>query len=113
MASEFTIAADNVIVENTAYDTIIDTFENGKEQRRPRRSVSDKVWTLAFTTRAIADYNTVKSLFDSKLGAYTSFTWTNPLDSTEYTVRFVQDSLSVSHHTYGIVDFSVTLKKVS
>jgi len=47
----------------------------------------------------------VRDFFKGKAGAFMGFTWTNPNDSAEYTVRFVEDSFKFSRKAYGVYDF--------
>jgi len=47
----------------------------------------------------------VRDFFKARFGAFMSFTWTNPNDSVEYPVRFVEDSFQFSLKAYGVYDF--------
>lgn len=110
--ADFSLAPDYVFVKKTGYDTIVSEFENGAEQRRARRSGSIRSWRLSYRNKTTAELATVQTLFDAKKGALTSFTWTNPTDSVDYTVRFKEDSLEVAQKAYGVFDFDFELVEV-
>jgi hypothetical protein len=66
----------------------ISEFENKTEQRRlltPDRIMGWKITTPFMTQTQFSDY---LSIFDTKYGALTSFTFTCPFTATEYNVRF-------------------------
>lgn len=110
--SDLTLKPDFVFESTPEYSTIVTTFENGVEQRRPRRASAIPTWTLNFKNRNATDMNTILTLFNAKQGSYLSFTWDNPEDGNTYTVRFKQDSLKRSYKFYGIWDFSFELVQV-
>jgi phage-related protein len=113
MASDdLTVAPDYVFEETIKYSTAVSKFENGTEQRRSLWSTPLRKFKLAFRNRNSTDYGTLRDLFNAKLGAYTSFLWTNPNDSTQYTVRFDDDSLMVRQKAYGIYDVEFSLVQV-
>lgn len=108
----FTENPDFTYVEKTAYNTLVSEFENGAEQRRAKWGENLKRFKLEYKSRPQADYATVKTFFDARQGKYESFTWTNPLDSTAYTVRFDMDELEVKNTGYQIYDFTLMFKEV-
>lgn len=112
MPSDLVLKPDFPLETEVNFDTLITKFENGVEQRRPRRSNSIKTWTLSFKNRDTTDMNTILTLYNAKKGAYTAFTWDNPEDSTTYTVRFKEDSFKRQYHHYGLWDFSFELIQV-
>ena len=110
--SDFTLACDNAFDEAPEFNTLISKFANGVEQRRATRSGSIREFVLKFYNRPIADFQTARNFFLAKVGALTSFTWTNPNDSVEYTVRFKDDKLKFVRKSYQIYDFEFTLIQV-
>ena len=110
--ADLSLKPDFTFVKKGNYKTIISEFENGVEQRRPRWGATLREWQLQFRNRSASDVSTIQTLFDTKLGAYASFTWTNPLDSVDYTVRFKEDSFEVFNTAYGIYDFQFALVEV-
>ena len=80
------------------FRTVVSDFESGKEQRRQKWSADRKrfhlVYVVSSTVAALilAEFETLK-------GAYSTMSWTNPADTTSYTVRFVEDSLSLQYLT--------------
>ena len=103
--SDFTIAPDYIFEEQSRFQTLISQFENGAEQRRAKWSSGQKIWSLNFKNKTQDEFETVIAFFESKQGAYGSFTWTNPNDDTEYTVRFQEDSVTFQNKSFGVFDF--------
>lgn len=111
-ADDLTIEPDSTLEEEIEYNTLISKFENGVEQRRSLRASSLRKFKLLFKNRPLSDYSTIKSLFDTKLGAFSTLLWTNPNDSTQYTVRFEKDTLNVARQRFNTVDFEFSLQQV-
>lgn len=110
--ADFEAIPDFQFVTEKKYDTLITQFENGVEQRRARRSNPIQEFTLQFRNRPQADLDEVVTLFDTSKGSLSAFTWLNPEDATEYTVRFKEDSFKKMLKHYGIFDFEFTLVTV-
>ena len=103
--SDFTYLPDFLIDEAVEYKTLISEFENGAEQRRRKWANPLSKWTLRFNNRTLDEMTAVRDFFKNKAGSLAAFTWTNPNDSVEYTVRFAEDSFKFSRKAYGIYDF--------
>ena len=110
--ADYTFTPDFVLEEEIEYKTLITEFESGVEQRRKKWGSPRRSWRLQYKNRTKAEMEDVKNFFISKSGAYGSFTWENPNDSTEYTVRFVEDSFRFTLKAYQIYDFEVRLIEV-
>lgn len=110
--SDFTLTPDYVYSEKKQYKTLKTNFENGAVQTRAKWSSPLRTFRLVFKNRPYSDVTTLMTLFDSKYGGYGSFTFTNPNDSTEYTVRFSEDTLDVENKAYDVYDFSLSLEEV-
>lgn len=110
--ADFTLAPDYTFTKETNYKTLVSQFESGVEQRRSKWTAPVRTWKLQYKNRDATDLGTIQTLFDAKLGAYQSFTWTNPVDSVDYTVRFKEDSLSVSCDYYGRYNIEFELIEV-
>lgn len=110
--ADLELAPDFAFAKKTNYDTIISEFENGIEQRRPRRTNKIREWNLQFRNRPASEVATIQTLFDANKGAYSSFTWLNPQDAATYTVRFKEDSFEHRNHAPGFYDFDFTLVEV-
>jgi phage-related protein len=54
----------------------------------------------------------VRDFFISKKGAFTSFTWENPNDSTEYTVRFLDDAFKQKRVAFNVFSFNFEILEV-
>lgn len=110
--SDFTYSVDSVIEEDIGYATRVSSFENGVEQRRSVRSSSIRKFSLNFQNRTQAEMEQIRDFFIAKLGQLTSFTWTNPNDSVEYTVRFSEDSFKHTRDAYDIYNFQCQFVQV-
>jgi len=110
--SEFTSLPDFVFEESLEYKTLISEFENGAEQRRRKWTSPLRKWRLRFNNRVKTDMQSVRDFFKSKYGAFMAFTWTNPNDSVEYSVRFVEDSFKFTMKAHEVYDFEFDLMEV-
>ena len=111
-ADDLTIEPDSTLEEEIGYNTAISKFENGVEQRRSLSAAPLRKFKLYYKNRPLSDYSTIASLFNTKLGAFNTLLWTNPNDSTQYTVRFEKDTLNVARQRFNTVDFDFTLQQV-
>ena len=112
MPSDLVLMPDYVYDEEIKYKTLVTEFENGYEQRRTKWNAPLRKFTLSYINRTSTELGTLKTLFTTKLGMATSFTWTNPNDSVEYTVRFQEDSFKFSNKAYGVYDIDIVLTQV-
>lgn len=112
MPSDFTYTPDYVFVETPTFNTLISKFESGVEQRRAKRSAVQRKWTLQFTNKGKTEADAVNTFFQGKKGALTAFTWTNPIDSVEYTVRFVDDSFEMNLIAYQLYSYQFSFIEV-
>ena len=112
MANDLILNPDYVFDTEPRYNTLISTFENGAEQRRAKRSSAITEYNLVYKNRDSTDLSAITTLFDTKKGALTSFTWTHPISSATLTVRFKEDSLKYSYTFYGRYNFSFTLMTI-
>lgn len=110
--SDFNFNPDFVIDETIEYKTLLSQFDNGAEQRRRKWENPLRKWSLRFKTRAKSELIQIRDFFMNKCGAYGEFTWTNPNDATEYTVRFLDDSFKFSLIAFERYDFELELVEV-
>jgi len=76
------------IQEMLAYDpTIRSEYENGVVKSRPRFTSTKKKWLLSYRHLTSVDKAALISLQNTYLVGSNSYTWTNPDDDVEYTVR--------------------------
>ena len=107
--SDLSATPDSVLEETPKFKTLISEYENGVEQRRAKWSTPIREFNLTFRNRNASEYGTALAFFTGKTGALTSFTWTNPNNSTEYTVRFKDDSLKFTRTGYQIYHYEYSL----
>ena len=112
MVSDLTDMPDYVYDEEIQYQTLISNFENGYEQRRAKWATPLRKFHLVYKNRTTTEIGTLKTLFTTKLGRATAFTWTNPNDSVEYSVRFDEDSFKFQNKAYGVYDAEFSLIQV-
>mgnify|MGYP001578067759 CR=1 FL=1 len=100
--------------EEAASDpTIRSETEGGYTQTRPRFTRIRGKWTIQYTTMTLADKNTMKTFERTTvIGGSNSFTWTNPADSTQYTVRFLGTVKYKMHINKNYWDISFVLEEV-
>lgn len=78
------------MTEETEDATIRSPFEAGYEHTRPRFTRVRKTWTIRYEYMSTSDKNTLDTFINSTVHQGSdSFSWTNPQDSTSYTVRFL------------------------
>ena len=103
---------DFVFEEKIDFETLVTKFENGVEQRRAKRNAPIRNWTLQFHNRTTAEITDIKSFFLARKGSYESFTWENPNDSVEFSVRFDSDNFVFTKKASDIYDCSFSLTEV-
>ena len=66
-------------------------FESGHVLSRAGSTVSKRLFQLNWSALPEADYQTLKTFFETNIGL--TFTWTHPLTLEVITVRFSEDTL--------------------
>ena len=112
MPDDLVLQPDFAFEDKTTFNTLVTEFENGVEQRRAKWATPIKSWKFVYKNRTASELSTLQTLFENKKGRYSSWTWTNPVDSQTYTVRFDTDELLVMLKAYGIYDIEFTVKEV-
>ena len=76
--------------DTMAHDpTIRSRSEGGYVTSRARYTRVTRAWTVKYDWVSQTNKNTIKAFEDARYSGSDSFTWTNPEDSTAYTVRFL------------------------
>jgi phage-related protein len=102
--ADFSYRVDQDVEEKIEFDTIISQFENGVEQRRVRSSIPNRTFLVKTSNADLTEMQNIRNFFISKRGSTDSFSWTNPIDSTDYTVRFAEKSFRVVILGPGVFD---------
>jgi phage-related protein len=110
--SEFTEIPDRALEESIEYDTMVTGFENGVEQRRLRSANGRRIFKLTFRNRTDSEIDSIRTFWTGKYGSLTSFTWTNPNDATEYTVRFMENTFKITRTGYDSFDCQLGLMQI-
>ena len=106
------VVPDFPVLETIRHNTLVSEFENGFEQRRSKWASPLREFSLSWKNRSQADYDSLSAFFNTKLGAFGTFTFESPNDSAEYTVRFKEDSFRTSLKAYQIYDMEAVLIEV-
>ncbi len=76
--------------ETMAVDPAIrSTSEGGYTTSRARFTRLTRKWTIHYEWTTTVNKDAIKVFETARVGGSESFTWTNPMDSTAYTVRFL------------------------
>ena len=76
--------------DTLAFDpTIRSIFAGGYAATRARFTRLPRKWPLQFEGALKAGKNIIRTFEEARVSGSESFTWTNPEDSTAYTVRFL------------------------
>ena len=76
--------------DTMAHDpTIRSQSEGGYVTSRARFTRISRAWTVKYEWMTKVNKTTIKAFEDARVGGSESFTWTNPADSANYTVRFL------------------------
>lgn len=70
--------------------TVRSLSDGGYVKTRARFTRISRRWNVRFAWMSQTNKNTLKTFEDARLVGSESFTWTNPEDSTAYTVRFLE-----------------------
>lgn len=94
MAETFSATPQYIWEVSSSHNVLISTFESGKEQRR-YKGAKPKEWRLNYRG-SWSDISTVLTFYDARKGSYEAFNWTPPSETTAISVRFKDNSLSIS-----------------
>jgi hypothetical protein len=105
------IAAPTFTTGGAIYRPQIRTeFEGNYVQSRPRATRATRRWTLVWNAMTEAHYQLLDAYFIANIGV--TFSWTEPITTTSYTVRFSEDSLQWSHFNKGVRSVSLGLETI-
>jgi phage-related protein len=99
------------ITERNEDSVIRSDFEGGYVQTRARYTRVRKIWQISYNLLSTTNKNLISAFVDTVQGGADSFTWTNPIDSANYQVRF-QAPPTYSHTQYERWDVKFTLEQV-
>jgi len=85
-------------------------FEGGYVHSRPRCTRATRRWTLVWKAMTNSDFATLEAAFIADMG--TTFSWTEPVTSTVYTVRYSEGSLKWQHVNLGVRAVSIGLETI-
>jgi hypothetical protein len=98
--------------KTVAFKTLISQFENGAEQRRKKWSQGKLTFTLIWNAITPTNMAILWNFYIARLGSYDAFTFVDPLTTSSYTVRFLDDSMSYEMFTYNLTRSGLKLIQV-
>ncbi len=107
--SSFIYTPSYVYPVTPIYKTQVSEFEDGTEERVDMWSTAKRAWRLQFKNIDKTTRDAIEALFVEKKGRLTTFHWTCLDDSTQYTVRFNQDSLPFARTHVSRYDVEIEL----
>jgi len=108
----FPVTFDHIYPLEIHYATEIFEREDGTEKRRALMHVPLHVFEGLLFAQSEAARDCLEDFFDARRGTDLSFTFTDPLTSTEHTVRFETDSLVFRRRPDTLWDIKVRLYQV-
>ena len=112
MAVDFnTFARGLPFVEISEIKVLTSEYENGTVQKRKKWHKNKKSWRIVFKTNTLAEIKAIRDYFITPNGSVDTFTFTEPLSSTAYTVRFKDDTFEIERQSFGVFNSSVILEE--
>jgi len=108
----FSYTPDAVLVQRVSYNTLRTNESYGKERRRNKWASPRRAWNLNFTNASGTAVTDIINFYTTVSGSFDSFSWTNPVDSTAYTVRFQEGSLKREFIGYDRYNVSCSFLEV-
>lgn len=99
----------NGVKETTIGKTVKSSFDSNYVQQRPKTTRYRKSLEMDYYLTA-SEFETFDTFFKANLGL--SFSFTHPITSDVYTVRFAEDELEYTWEYSNLVKFTVTLEEV-
>lgn len=84
-------------------------FEAGYVCSVASHTRSRRRWVLSWSVMSAADLASLQTFFDNNQGD--TFSWTNPANSTGYTVRFSEDMIKAKYVSPGYYKVQVDLEE--
>ena len=109
--SDFAWVPDYTVSSGAEWKTLESEMESGVKQYRQKHASETQSWRLTFKNRTLTETQAILAFFNSKHGKADSFTWTSPLDSVEYTVRFKSDKFNYDYVSYNYCDFEIEFEE--
>lgn len=106
MAAFPNITASYPLIKIAMFDTTIIQFGDQSEQRISNIGSARYRFTLKYRSLSSANHLTILNFFIARKGAFESFTWTDPNDSTVYTVRFDSDDQRLENFVVALFRFN-------
>ncbi|MFH2013826.1 MAG: hypothetical protein ABIJ17_02540 [Patescibacteria group bacterium] len=94
---------DSTLISDTDADYI---------RTRARNSRLPKTFGIHYRLMKDSDYQTLEAFFEARMGSSEAFTWTHPITSVNYTVRFLKDTFKSEKTAVGRWNINFTLEEV-
>ena len=99
------------MTETVRYRTLVSSGESGKQRRRAK-ATGPRTWELVFDALTSTEADLIWQFYKDCNGAYDTFVWTNPENSTLYTVHFKSDELSKEYFQYNLHRLSFVFEEI-
>ncbi len=97
--------------EITEIKVLTSEYENGVVQKRKKWHTNKKSFKIVFKVNTLIEIQAIRDYFIATDGSVDTFTFTEPLSSTAYTVRFKDNSFEIERLHFGVYNSSVILEE--
>ena len=94
------------------YTTNIKTREDGTEKRITVMPLPLHIFEVKMLAQTDTERGALEDFFEARKGRFETFTFTDPVDSTVYTVRFDEDKLDFKKRPDSLWDITLKLRQV-
>ena len=85
-------------------------FEGNYAQTRPKYTRTMSKFKISYNALTTTDVSTMETFFDANSGG--EFTWTDPSTTTDYTVRFSEETIGFKHIGNDLYSLDLVLEEV-
>jgi phage-related protein len=101
-----------VWTQTNRWDAVRTPFESGYVQTCSKWSTSKRTFNMNWNYLSAAGHTALSTHWAERKGGAGSFTWTHPVEASNHTVRFVEDSLQVEMIAPLIYSVSLSVEEV-
>ena len=100
--------------EQSVMKTVKSESEANYVQTRSRATKRKRIFNVKYPLMLLTEYQTLRTFFEETVfGEALYFTWTNPIDSVSYTVRYKDEVLKCSYYcNLWVANVSFILEEV-
>jgi phage-related protein len=94
------------VIKIPMFSTIVINFGNRVEQRIAQNDSPQYKFQLKWGALSPVNANRILEFFVARRGSFEAFYWTNPVDTTSYLVRFLEDELNAEYFAFQLYRFN-------